>query len=146
MYEAFYRCSRCNLECTGTIGPNQHIIDNELYHFCGEDCEKQFFGPMKFCRFCRNIIDVDLEGNSNGFCHTTCQRKFDKIYGFSRESNESQCYQCRSMKKVAIFLSFNGRIYKFCSFACFFHVKNSCAIFPGTSILAYIFPSKDSLL
>lgn len=136
MYETVFKCSSCGHMCTGSIGPNVHLINDQLYYFCGKTCETHFFAGTNFCRLCQNV--TDLTTHLNGFCQLKCQRKFQQINGHDRRTMiESQCYQCRLTKKLDTFLAADDVVFAFCSFSCFFHMKISKAIFPGTYFVRF---------
>lgn len=132
MYETVFKCSTCGHVCKGSVGSNVHLINDQIFYFCNNQCETLFFASptTNFCRLCRNVIDFTT--HLKGFCQLECQQKFHQINGHDRRSIESQCYQCRLVKRLDIFLSADDGIFGFCSFACFFHMKISNAIFPGT--------------
>lgn len=158
MYNDRFRCASCTNNCGPCNGPNAHIVGNRMYYFCSAECERIFFGLMKFCRFCMTVITS--MNHSDGFCQSTCRMRFTQLYGqqlygkigyqsFQKdhqsilengvEPTEKLCCQCLLMKPVDILLRVDDVTLDFCSFSCYFHQKTSCGLFPGKNMLFVLF-------
>lgn len=129
MYSGNYECAMCAKDCNSNYVIYAQIIGDQLNHFCSKDCETDFFELMKFCRFCRNLIDSIDVGD---FCGSNCQNKFNRMNIASKEDTIKRiCHQCRSQTIANISLTINESVHHYCSFACFFYEKTFCGIFPG---------------
>lgn len=128
MYDDNFKCRSCG-KFGQSIGPFVHIVGNRMHYFCNEVCQHTFFDLMKFCRFCRNVINS--LNHSDGFCQPDCRIRFNQLYDNRVNVAKKPCCQCQSEKSVNILLRVDGVIHGFCSFACYFHLKTSYGLFPG---------------
>lgn len=105
-----------------------YIVGNRLYLFCSEQCAYIYFDFMKFCKFCRNVIDPT--NHLNEFCEKQCQSLYDQLYGLTTIA-EHPCAQCGLQKEINITLSIAKRVFGFCSHSCYFYQTLLWGIYPG---------------
>lgn len=116
------QCVSCHKEIRGST---LRRIGNDLCNFCSPECIKIHLANGIPCKFCRTQICYD-------FCSTKCRSQWNKLYAIEALPQISLCIQCNQNKPVQCSLIHDDRVYKFCSFSCFFYLKTYAILFPGT--------------
>lgn len=128
----------CCHACDSIIGKTKlciytECIENELRHFCSRRCKDSYMQTHKLCEYCQKILiePSTCEEATKRFCSTDCEEKHQKMHGIIRKGVVKPCTDCGASKPVLVDFDYNGQLYSYCSYSCFFFLKFSCGIYAG---------------
>lgn len=116
------------------LGVHCERIENELRLFCSAECRKTYLAKNKMCNHCGKVLELPttLAEGAERFCSIDCDRKFRRMYSQDRDERAvEKCTDCYRMKNVLVNFLYDGQLYPYCSYVCFFFLKFTCGIYAG---------------
>lgn len=129
-------CAKCAAPSRiDILGDMTSRIGNETYYFCGAECKTEFVRDLHLCEFCLIRMD-DVADLDKRFCSEDCASDYDRLYAVEKVPITGECTDCEKETSLPIQLLYDGRVYGFCSFRCFFFLKFSCGIYAGNQAIS----------
>lgn len=149
MHDNGLKCAKCGASSRiDILGDVMCRIGKEMLFFCGGDCKAEFVRDLHLCEFCLERMANDADEDKR-FCSERCVADYEKLYAVEKVPITGECTDCETYTTLPIQLLYEGKIYGFCSFRCFFFLKFSCGIYAGnhrSDSSARNSPQKNSIL